>query len=270
MLNVIQNLQFKIGIIGLGVMGQIFVDRLLKTKTINKSQILISRRYDNKKTLVNQCQIIILAVKPQDFKSLSDEMRGPINSKKSILILSIMAGVEIRTIQKLLGVKTIVRAIPNLPAKIRHGVTVWKPSKQVSQKQKKQVKKILQSLGTEIEVKNEKAIDLATVISGSGPAYVFLFYELMIRAGQNLGLSKRLTDKLVSETILGAMNLQRKLKIEPQILREQVASKGGTTAAALAVFEKYHLPEIFNRALQSAFKRSQEIKKYYYDQARID
>lgn len=260
MQNVIKNLKLTVGIVGEGVMGQIFVERLLKTRTLNKSQILVNRRSDDKKLLVNQSQILISAVKPQDFKELADQLLSA-GIKPSILIISIMAGINIKTIQKVLAVKKVVRAIPNLPAKVGQGITVWKASSLVSQKQKNQARKILQSLGVEIEVRQEKNIDLATAISGSGPAYAFLFQELLQEAGASLGLSKELSRQLTAQTFLGAVNLQRELGIDPKILREQVTSKGGTTAAALQVFEKRQLPEIFKDALQAAFRRSLELKK---------
>lgn len=255
-----QNSKLTIGIVGAGVMGNIFVDRLIETKTLYKNQILISRRYDDKKQLIDRCQILILAVKPQDFGCMADQLTKA-GVKPETLIISIMAGVDIKRIQRFLGVKSVIRSMPNLPAKIGQGVTVWKASVQVSQEQKSQIRKILQSLGTEIEVKSEKMIDLATAVSGSGHAYVFLFQELMIDAAQKLGLSKKLSARLVSETILGAVNLQQKLRVDPKVLREQVTSKAGTTAAALDVFTKHHLPAIFNKALQSAFNRSQELRK---------
>jgi len=248
--------QSKIGIIGAGVMGQIFVERLLKIKALSKSQILISRRFDDKKTLIDQCQILILAVKPQDFSELTNQLLKA-GIKSSVLVISIMAGIDIKTIQKALNIKTVIRAMPNLPAKIGKGVTVWKASAQVNQKQKDQAIKILQSLGPEIEVKSEKMIDLATAVSGSGPAYVFLFQELLAQAGQRLGLPKKLAQKLAFQTFFGAVSLQRELNVEPKVLRKQVSSKGGTTAAAMEIFKKHNIAKIFKQAMQAAFKRSQ-------------
>lgn len=251
--------KLNIGIIGAGVMGRIFIDRLLKSKTVNKSQILVNRRSDDKKLLVNQSQILILAVKPQDFGDLAKQLKKA-GIKPSTLIISIIAGIDIKTIQKILGVKKVVRTMPNLPAKIGQGVTVWKASTQVSQKQKIAVRRILQTLGVEIEVKQEKNIDLATAVSGSGPAYVFLFQELLQEAGASLGLSAKLAAQLSAQTIRGAVNLQRESGISPKVLRKQVTSKGGTTAAALQVFEDCQLSEIFKKALQAAFRRGLEIK----------
>lgn len=258
----IQDQKFKLGIIGAGVMGKIFIDRLLKTKTLNKSQILVSRRSDGKKALVAKAQILILAVKPQDFAKLADELVQA-RVKPLTLIISIMAGIDIWTIQKSLNIKTVVRAMPNLPAKVGKGATVWKASSRVTQKQKAEAKQILQSLGVEIEVKQEKMIDLATAVSGSGPAYVFLFQELLAQAGQSLGLPKKLAQKLALQTFWGAVSLQRESEsgIDPQILRKQVTSKAGTTQAALEVFKNKNLNKIFVQALRVAFKRSQELKK---------
>ena len=252
--------QFKLGIIGAGVMGSILIDRLFNTRTLNKSQILVNQRSDDKKILVEQCQTLILAVKPQDFSALAEQLVQA-GIKSSTLVISIMAGIDIKIIQKALNVKVVVRAMPNLPAKVGQGVTVWKASARVNQKQKIQVKKILQSLGKQIEVKQEKMIDLATAVSGSGPAYVFLFQELLTGAAQDLGLSQKLAKQLVAQTFWGALNLQRESGIDPKILREQVTSKGGTTAAALQVFKQKRISRVFKDALQAAYNRSQELKK---------
>lgn len=266
----------KIGIIGAGVMGNIFIERLLLSKIVDKNQIIINSRSPvelqkvkklhgvkisiDKKVLVSESNILILAVKPQDFQELARELRGA-GIKKSQLIISIMAGVDIKTIQKALVIKKVARVMPNLPAKIGQGVTVWTMSTQVSREQRNQARKILQTLGVEIEVKQEKTIDLATAVSGSGPAYVFLFQELLQEAGASLGLSSKLSRQLTAQTFWGAINLQRELGIDSKILREQVTSKGGTTAAALQAFGEHQLSEIFIKALKAAFRRGLELKK---------
>ncbi len=253
-------LKNKIGIIGAGVMGSIFIEYLVKSKTVSRSQIIVADHADDKKTLVDKSQILILAVKPQDFKKLSQELRKT-NLNDSHIIISIMAGIDIKTIQKSLGVKKVIRAMPNLPAKIGQSITVWKSSSQVLQKEKRYVKKVLKSLGTEIEVDKERLIDFSTAVSGSGPAYVFLFQELIMAAAQDLGMSKDLSYKLVNETFRGSINLQKELNISPEKLRKQVTSKKGTTASALEVFKKNKVDKIFKKAILSAFNRSQELKK---------
>ncbi|MFH1523118.1 MAG: pyrroline-5-carboxylate reductase [Patescibacteria group bacterium] len=269
--------QIKLGIIGTGVMGTIFINRLLKTKTLFKNQILVNdnspenikkvnKNYGvkgtlDKKKLIEKANIILLAVKPQNFKNLTIEIKKYIKPNKKLLVLSIMAGVDIKNIQKLLGFKKVVRVMPNLPAKIGQGISVWQASPEVSQSQKREAKIILQSLGQELEVKDEKIIDKATAISGSGPAYVFLFQEMMAIASQKLGLPQKIAHKLVEQTIKGSINLQKKLNVSPEILRQQVTSKGGTTAQAINIFEKHKTQNIFTKALRAAYKRSQELKK---------
>ncbi len=271
-----KNLKLHVGIIGAGVMGSMLARRLIVTNTLRSSQIFICDRNSDKlkklrenykinisldkEEVIKKSEILVLAVKPQDFRNLAEELQKFL-IKKSCLIISIMAGVDIKTIQALLCIKTVVRVMPNLPAQIGFGVSVWKSAKEVSVSQKKCVRDILQSLGREIELNKESDIDKATAISGSGPAYVFLFQELFHKAAMALGLNKKLARELVMETVWGAVSLERQTKIEPDILRCGVTSKGGTTAAAVKIFTEQKFDEIFKQALRVAFDRAQELKK---------
>ena len=257
-------------------MGSILAQRLIVTNILRSSQIFIYDRnleklkklrenYKinislDKKEVIKNSEILVLAVKPQDFRNLAEELKKYL-IKKSSLIISIMAGVDIKYIQALLGVQTIVRAMPNLPAQIGCGVSVWKSAKEISADQKKYVRKILQSLGKEIEVEKEGDIDKATAISGSGPAYVFLFQEFFQKAAVSLGLTKKLACRLVMETIWGAVSLERQTDIESKILRAGVTSKGGTTASAIKIFTEQKFDEIFKQAVKAAFDKTQELKK---------
>ena len=270
------NKKLNVGIIGAGVMGSILTRQLIVTNTIPAAQIFIGDRNAeklkklrenykinislNKGEIIKNIQILVLAIKPQNFGNLAMELQKHL-TENSILIISIMAGIDIKTLQKLLGIKTVVRAMPNLPAKIGCGVSVWKSAKEVNDGQKKCAREILQSLGKEIEVNKEGDVDKATAVSGSGPAYVFLFQELFQEAAMSLGFNKKLSRQLVMETVWGAVNMERQTKIESKILRAQVTSKGGTTAAALKIFTEQKFDEIFKQAVKAAFDRGQELKK---------
>src|SRR3990167_5963966 len=165
-----KNLKFCVGIIGAGVMGSILAQRLIVTNILRSSQIFIYDRnleklkklrenYKinislDKKEVIKNSDILVLAVKPQDFRNLAEELKKHL-IKKPVLILSIMAGIGIKTIQASSGITTVVRAMPNLPAQIGCGVSVWKSAEEVSSDQKKCAQEILQSLGKEIEVNKE-------------------------------------------------------------------------------------------------------------------
>lgn len=266
----------KIGLIGAGTMGGIFIKRLLESGAIAASQIFINDKFsekakalaslykvkviDDRRGLTEISDILILAVKPQDFEGLAEEIKNNI-SKKEILIISIMAGVGIKTIQQLLYCQLVVRAMPNMPSEIGQGITVWLASPEVSRKNKKRAEVILQALGQTIETKQEKYLDMATAVSGSGPAYVFLFQELFIKAAKELGLPRNLAEKLVLTTIQGAVDLQEQSQTNPEILRKKVTSKGGTTEEALKVFENRKIAKTFQLAINAAFDKSQALKK---------
>lgn len=265
----------KIGIIGTGTMGEIFIKRLILKKVFERNNILIYdlkedrasamvNSYNTRKTkdlneLIAQSECVVIAVKPQDFLGLSRELKKVI--LKDNLILSIMAGKKIETIQKMLGIKQVVRAMPNLPAKLGYGITLWKSANGIPKLRLDLTKKILQSLGKEQRVKEESFLDLATAISGSGPAYVFYFQEIWIKAAEELGLPKEIAKSLVLKTIDGAVNLQKELNMDPKVLREKVSSKGGTTSAAIDVLKKEEMEKIFNKALTAALRRSRELNQ---------
>ena len=266
----------KIGLIGAGTMGDIFIKRLLESSAVATSQIFINDKFlekakilaslykvkalGDKQELIKASDILILAVKPQDFKGLAEEIKSNI-SKKEILIISIMAGVGVKTIQKLLHCKMVARAMPNMPSEIGKGITVWMASPEVAQNSKKRAEIILQALGQTIEINQEKYLDMATAVSGSGPAYVFLFQELFIEAAKELGLPQNLAERLVLGTIYGAVDLQRQSKTNPEILRGKVTSKGGTTEEALKVFESRQMAKTFQLVVKAAFNKSQALKK---------
>ena len=163
-------------------------------------------------------------------------------------------------LKKITGSKKIIRVMPNTPAQVGMGVSGWIASKAVTKSEKALVRKILESFGEAAEVKNEKMLDLITAISGSGPAYFFAFAEALEKAAVKVGLGK-LATPFVGGTFFGAAKLADMSEIPFAELRENVTSKGGTTAAALDVFQKANLDKIVTRAVFAAKKRAEELGK---------
>jgi len=154
------------------------------------------------------------------------------------LIISIIAGKSINTISSCLAHQSIVRSMPNTPAQIGEGMTVWTATSSVTPRQRRCAASILGVMGQEISVDDEKYIDMATAVSGSGPAYVFLFVESLIEAAVKLGFTPEVAQKLVMQTLLGSSHLLKTSGKSAQELRRMVTSPGGTTAEAIGVFEK--------------------------------
>ncbi len=248
----------KIAIIGLGNMGQAIRDGILKNKLINKNQLLVSNKQLTNKLVVNQGDILIIAVKPQVIKIVLEEIKDVISKDK--LIISIVAGVEIKSIEKFLCKKLkIIRVMPNLCAKVNQSVSCWIKNKNVNDKDIKIFKKIFQLIGTEIELKNENLLDQVTAISGSGPAYFFYLTELMEKAAIKIGLDKKLAYELVTQTLVGSSEYLKKSKESLKTLRQKVTSKGGTTEAAFNKIVDSEFESVFLSAIKSAYKRAIQL-----------
>lgn len=243
-------------------MGSAILEQILKERVFSKNQILIndkdkkkereiSQKYKVKASEINevlkQSDFIILAIKPQDFLSFGKEVSFP----KNKIVISIMAGVEASSIKKILGVKKIVRAMPNLMVKIGKGVIVWK-EQGLSSNETRNVKKIFKALGEEIRVKDENLISQATLISGCGPGYLYFFEDLLLKSFERLGFSEKFISKLLAGTFFGAILYQRKEKKNPKDLIKMVASKGGVTEKFLETLKEKKIYEIFEQAAQSA------------------
>ena len=172
-----------------------------------------------------------------------------------------MAGIPLEKLNKYLNHKNIIRVMPNTPAQIGKGSSIWMKLNHVEKNKINFFKKVLLSCGTEIEVNNEKSIDIATAISGSGPAYILFFMESLINSGIELGLEEKLAEKIVYETVLGSAYLARNSKKNTRELIDMVTSPGGTTAAGLSVLNTLEFNKIINSAIQSAYDRGIEISK---------
>ncbi len=265
----------KYAFIGSGVMGEAILAGLLRKGIAGPEQLLASgpraergaelhERYgvspytDNAQAAC-QADVVVLSIKPQRLEKVLSGLKG--NIQPHALVLSIVAGATIEKISTGLGHANVVRAMPNTPAQIGEGITVWTASPSVSPQQHDLARQSLLALGEEIFVEEETYLDMATALSGTGPAYVFLFLEAMIDAGVHLGLPRRIAEQLVVKTTGGSVAYYQKNKAHPAHLRNQVTSPGGTSAAALYYLEKAGFRTALSRAIWAAYERSVELGK---------
>ena len=201
--------------------------------------------------------IAILSVKPQNLAEVMAELS--LGMKKDQTVLSIVAGARMDTLQNGLKHSAILRVMPNTPAQIGAGMTVWTASSEVPQESVSAAREILRTLGEELYVEEEKLVDMATALSASGPAYVFLFIEALIDAGVHLGMTRDVARKLVLQTVLGSTKLVQDSGRHPADLKDLVASPGGTTAEALRAFERSGFNSIVLEAVVAAYDKSKEL-----------
>ncbi len=267
----------RLTIIGGGVMGETMTASLVHSHTLPASNITIidlskerlaelRRHYavntnDQVTKATHAADVVILAVKPQQSRPAMEALRKHL--KASTLVISIMAGVSLKTMNAALGHKRIIRSMPNTPAQLQEGMTVWIATRQVTRAQKKVAEKIFSSFGKQLEVKKENLINVATAISGSGPAYLFAFAEYFIAAGCRLGLSKHQATTLVKQTLRGSSLLLDHSNDDAATLREKVTSKKGTTDAALKIFRRERIDARISRAVTAAYNRAKELSKLF-------
>jgi pyrroline-5-carboxylate reductase len=199
----------------------------------------------------------VLAVKPQDMRAAAAPLAGRLGGR---LVISIAAGIRLADLSRWLGGHArLVRCMPNTPALIGAGITGLYAPPDVSRAERRRAERILGAVGETVWVKEEALLDPVTAVSGSGPAYVFWFIEQLAAAGESLGLAPQVARKLALQTTLGAARLAAGGREPPAALRERVTSRGGTTAAALAVFDEARLAEHFRRAVEAASRRGAEL-----------
>jgi len=258
-----------IGIVGGGNMGEAVVAGIYDHFQMNVCELdkiksrRLKKRYKVKivdlRTLILGSEVIILAVKPQVFESVLVEIKPFIDKKK--VVISIAAGITSEFIEKNLGegVK-VVRTMPNLPAQIGQGITAICRGKFATKTDIYWTKRILSSVG-KVEVVPEELINAITAVSGSGPAYFFLFVENYLKGAKALGLNEELSYSLILQTIKGSLALLENQKEGPHVLRQRVTSKGGTTSAALEVLMsgEFKYDKVFTRALKAAKKRAEDL-----------
>lgn len=254
----------KIAIIGYGNMGRAIARGLLNKKIVRRSQLYISNSSDGNATAVIKSQIIILCVKPQIMcKVIADIAVIADITIIDKLFISVAAGVSINSLQKYLGPKAkIIRAMPNLCARVGESMSCWVKNKNITFQNVKILQTILESFGRHLEMKNENDLNKVTAISGSGPAYLFYFIETFLEASRSLGLDNETSKLLVTQTLKGSLHILFQSQKSVEELRKQVTSKGGTTESAVNMLEKRKFNQIICEAVRSAYNRSLELQNY--------
>lgn len=273
MLNQNIKIKEKIGILGVGNMGAAILEGLISKKIADPSQVWVCDKIKEKaaqfaaqwKTgiaidpagLVSSTDVILLAVKPQDLSEVGFGLKINLE-KKEFTVISILAGTPIAKIKDAVHQKArIVRAMPNLGAQVGEAITALTS---IHPGSLELAEKIFSGCGKTLRLE-EKYFDLVTAVSGSGPAYFFLLMELLSKEAKAHGLSEKDARELAVQTALGAAKLARNSDLSPAELREKVTSKGGTTAAALKVFEEEGLAAVVSKGLRAALKRGKELSR---------
>lgn len=267
-------LEKKITFIGPGVMAEAMIAGLIRQELASPENLLASgpregrglelqkkygiRTTTDNATAASDADVVVLSVKPQ---RLTEVMTGMDKIRRDALVLSIVAGASMKKISRTLKHEAVVRSMPNTPGQIGEGITVWAASSGTSQEQRETARRILSALGEEVLVEDEGYLDMATALSGTGPAYVFLFTEALIDAGVHMGFPRRIAEQLVLKTIRGSVDYYYQAERHPATLRNQVTSPGGTSAAALYYLEKAGFRTAISRAVWAAYQRSLELGK---------
>ena len=260
--------------VGPGAMAEAMIAGLIREGLAEPEHLLVSgpraqrveqlrekfgvRPFTDNAEAASQAEVVVLSVKPQ---RLTGVMKGLKAIRPEALVLSIIAGASIRKLSTGLKHHAVVRSMPNTPAQIGEGITVWTASEAVSEEQKKIARAILSALGEEVFVEDEYYLDMATALSGTGPAYVFMFMEALIDAGVHMGFPRRIAEQLVVQTIRGSISYYLKAGRHPATLRNQVTSPGGTSAEALYYLEKAGFRTAISRTIWAAYQRSLELGK---------
>ncbi len=259
--------------VGSGAMAEAMIKGLVQRANVAPDHITASgprpergdelkARYNIRTTTDNlvaldATQIVVLSVKPQMLPGVLDQLAGRI--PPDALALSIVAGARMETITGKLRHMALARAMPNTPAQIGMGMTVWTCVPGLDESQHGQARAVFGSFGEEVYLDDERYLDMATALSGTGPAYVFIFMEAMVDAGVHMGFSRRVAEQLVYQTVQGSVEYARQAGRHLATLRNQVTSPGGTSAEALYQIEKGGLRTVLSRAIWAAYQKSRKL-----------
>jgi len=259
--------------IGTGVMAESMIAGLIRGNLVSPDQVVASHpRAERREELasahgirvtpsnveaVTGADVILLAVKPQMVARVGREI-GP-HLVPGQLVLSVIAGATTAALEGLLGHRELVRSMPNTPAQLGRGMTVWYATPETTEEHRAQAKALLSSLGAEIEVDDEKFVAMATAVSGTGPTYVFLVMEALVDAAVHLGFPRHVAHDLVVETLEGSALFAKQSGAHPAVLRNMVTSPGGTSAAALHELESGRLRTVLSEAVWAAYRRTVEL-----------
>ncbi|MFC1906098.1 pyrroline-5-carboxylate reductase [Chloroflexota bacterium] len=263
----------KLAFIGGGNMGGAIIKAIIDKKVASADDIVVSdvdasklkgmtkelkvKTTNNNTEAICEADVVVLAIKPQILSNVLEELKGQVSSNQ--LVVSIIAGATIKTICKGLKHEGVVRVMPNTPAQIGQGMSAWTTTDTVTTIQKEMATAILNALGKQIHFEDEKYIDMATAISGSGPAYIYLIIEALTDAAVHIGLPRQQAEELVLQTILGSALLLEQSDKHPAELRNMVTSPGGTTAEGLLKLEKGKLRATIYKAVIASHKKAKKL-----------
>ena len=265
----------RISFIGGGVMAGALIGGILEAGLAQAGDIRVGEPVESRRSYLEQthglatnadnlkvvdgADIVVLAVKPQNLADAMSKVSNGLDSKGAVV--SIVAGATMDTLVTGLGHKAVIRVMPNTPAQVGAGMSVWTASSEVSEAHVAATGGLLRTVGQEIYVPDEKFIDMATALSASGPAYVFLFIEALIDAGVYLGMPRDMARKLVLQTVAGSTRLVEESGRHPAELKDMVTSPGGTTIEALLAMEKGGFRASVLEAVIAAYEKSKALGK---------
>lgn len=262
-----------IAIIGCGNIGSAIAFAILNKKIVANKNLIIIESFPNQSTQklsndncsvftdiseINETpDIVIIAVKPQNAPLMYDALSNKM--AKETLIISIMAGVSTQELSRALKTDKVIRSMPNTPCSILQGMTVFYAMQTVSEEKTRQAETVFAALGKSTQVQDENLMNAATAISGTGPAYIFYLAEALMEGSMEMGFTHDQSKLLATQTILGAAGLLDLANQTPQELRKQVASPGGTTEAAMNLYDKQDLKKQMIAGYHAARNRSVEL-----------
>jgi len=263
----------RIAFIGAGVMAEAMIAGLLKDALIPREHVVASHpREDRRQRLADRfgilttesnpdaargADLVLLTIKPQVLQAVMRQLCGSLLPRQ--VVVSVIAGAPIDVLVNGLGHQAVVRVMPNTPAQVGQGMSVWSTTPGVTEAQRLRVQAVLSALGEELWVEEEKYVDMATALSGTGPTYVFLMMEALIDAGVHMGFPRRIAEQIVLQTVSGSVAFARDSGKHMAELRNMVTSPGGTSAEAIYQMEKGGLRTVLSRAVYAAYQRTQVL-----------
>jgi len=263
----------KIGFIGGGKMAEALIGVLLADKVASPKDVLVGEPLPGRRqalaeehrvqvTADNQeavtgAEIVVVAVKPNQFSAVAANLQDRLEPEQTVV--SIMAGITLQRLRESLRHDRVVRVVPNIPAQVGEGMSVWSATPEVSREARKKVQQVLQAAGKELYVDEERYIDMATAVSGSGPGFIFLLMEAFTDGAVHLGLSREAARELVVQTFLGSARLAQETGRSSSDLRAMVTTPGGTTAEGLLVLEEAGLRAAITEALIATYEKSKAL-----------
>ena len=265
----------KIAIVGCGNMGMAFARSFVQYDLVKKADLLLIEKSPERcETLKKEKEgvvvgtineqiagydLVILSIKPQDFSAVASELKAVLQPNQ--IILSIMAGINIARIQEELNHTFVVRAMPNTPAMLGQGITGFTSSPGIATAQILKIENLISATGRTVFLEDEAMLDAVTALSGSGQAYFYYVVKNMIEAGKQMGFDEGMASLLVKQTMIGAYHLINNAELSLDELIQAVASKGGTTEAALKTFTEFRVDMGLQTGILNAEKRAKELSR---------